>query len=362
MSANGERLKRIDIAACSGGPHEMRAVRRARLLALLTAALPPGTVRYGLDVTDVASNPCGAVADVAGSGPLRCRAVVGADGARSALARQLGLADAEYAGYTAYRGVATFTGGAPPAGMFGTDARSGSAFGQIVYGSGVRAGLLPLGGGDVYWFTTQNDAEVRVGKWVGCEGGLGGMTRGWEGGWREGPVRAPAPPAPTVTAPPPPPPPNALANSTQSTLGGPPKSSEACRADALRLVAGWALPGVAAAIAATPCDTITRSRIGDRWLSPGVAYGAGLLTLVGDAAHPMTPNLAQGGCVGLEDALAVARAFAGSDGSPAGDAACLRDVEAERAARARSVTAKSWAIGALGQIDWPPVRRGVGWG
>lgn len=37
-----------------------------------------------------------------------------------------------------------------------------------------------------------------------------------------------------------------------------------------------------------------------RWLVPGSAIGRGCLTLAGDALHPMTANLGQGGCIALE--------------------------------------------------------------
>jgi 2-polyprenyl-6-methoxyphenol hydroxylase-like FAD-dependent oxidoreductase len=42
-----------------------------------------------------------------------------------------------------------------------------------------------------------------------------------------------------------------------------------------------------------------------RWTIPG--FGLGLVTVCGDALHPMTPNLGQGGCSALEDAVVLAR-------------------------------------------------------
>jgi 2-polyprenyl-6-methoxyphenol hydroxylase-like FAD-dependent oxidoreductase len=36
-------------------------------------------------------------------------------------------------------------------------------------------------------------------------------------------------------------------------------------------------------------------------------WGRGMVTLLGDAAHPCTPNLGQGGCMALEDALVLAK-------------------------------------------------------
>ncbi|EIE23272.1 FAD/NAD(P)-binding domain-containing protein, partial [Coccomyxa subellipsoidea C-169] len=54
------------------------------------------------------------------------------------------------------------------------------------------------------------------------------------------------------------------------------------------------------AIRHTPADNISRSRIVDRWLKNGTILGQGCITVAGDALHPMTPSLGQGGCIALE--------------------------------------------------------------
>lgn len=108
------------------------------------------------------------------------------------------------------------------------------------------------------------------------------------------------------------------------------------------------------AIAATPSETILRNDLCD--LRPLKRWGrGGRITLLGDAAHPMTPNLAQGACSALEDALVLARhlgrARAAGDGmdTGAGDAsaiaAALTAYERERIPRARMLVQDSWRFG-----------------
>jgi hypothetical protein len=58
-----------------------------------------------------------------------------------------------------------------------------------------------------------------------------------------------------------------------------PSSREAAQAEALRAVAGWSW-GIEDAIRSTPLDTLSRSRVADRWTIGGV--GRGSVTLVGE--------------------------------------------------------------------------------
>lgn len=60
-----------------------------------------------------------------------------------------------------------------------------------------------------------------------------------------------------------------------------------------------------------------------RWALPPASSGRISVTLAGDALHPMTPNLGQGGCTALEDALVLGRSLQQA-GAPA-LAAALQD-------------------------------------
>jgi salicylate hydroxylase len=72
-------------------------------------------------------------------------------------------------------------------------------------------------------------------------------------------------------------------------------------------------------------------------LAPLPTWIGGRAVLLGDAAHPMLPYLAQGGALALEDALALAHCLA----TAADPLAALGRFEALRAARARRVQAAS---------------------
>jgi 2-polyprenyl-6-methoxyphenol hydroxylase-like FAD-dependent oxidoreductase len=105
---------------------------------------------------------------------------------------------------------------------------------------------------------------------------------------------------------------------------------------------GWHAP-IEEAILATPEQHLLRTDIHDR--DPIVRWADGRVVLLGDAAHPMTPNLGQGGCQAIEDAVVLARAFTRHDDV----LAAFREYESARVRRANEVVRRSRTLGAVGQ-------------
>ncbi|MGF9800277.1 FAD-dependent monooxygenase [Brevibacillus agri] len=118
---------------------------------------------------------------------------------------------------------------------------------------------------------------------------------------------------------------------------------------AMRRFEGWYEP-VQAVIAATPEEAILRHDIYDR--RPLKQWGAGLVTLIGDAAHPMLPNLGQGAGQGLEDALVLARCLAKAGGA-ADFSTALREYEGLRKKRVHAIVRSSRLIGYVTQWENP---------
>ncbi|MEC9245636.1 MAG: FAD-dependent monooxygenase [Pseudomonadota bacterium] len=58
------------------------------------------------------------------------------------------------------------------------------------------------------------------------------------------------------------------------------------------------------------CESVTRSALHVR--EPMPRWSKGRITLLGDAAHPMVPFMAQGACMAIEDAVVLARALSGA--------------------------------------------------
>ncbi|PRQ18345.1 putative FAD-binding domain, FAD/NAD(P)-binding domain-containing protein [Rosa chinensis] len=108
----------------------------------------------------------------------------------------------------------------------------------------------------------------------------------------------------------------------------------------------------------TPDDTISRTPLVDRWLWPSISppASAGRVVLVGDAWHPMTPNLGQGACCALEDSVILARKLAAAiDSGPAAIEDALSSYGNERWPRIFPLTIRANLIGSLLQWENPVV-------
>lgn len=109
---------------------------------------------------------------------------------------------------------------------------------------------------------------------------------------------------------------------------------------------GWHAP-IEELIAATDEAVILQHDIHDR--PPLRQWSVGRATLVGDAAHAMTPNLGQGACQAIEDAVVLARALRGASDVPA----ALRDYAARRIGRTSAIARQSHQVGQVGQWESP---------
>jgi 2-polyprenyl-6-methoxyphenol hydroxylase-like FAD-dependent oxidoreductase len=169
----------------------------------------------------------------------------------------------------------------------------------VSIGRGSQFGQAPMAEGSVYWFATQNGPAGRARP-----------ERGWK-----------------------------------SAL--------------LELFGGWHDP-IPQLLEATHESEILHNDIVDRRGLP--RWGAGRVVLLGDAAHPMTPNLGQGANQALEDADAVARAMASHtrtqdqlprEGRDTAIARALSHYQTERMARANAVVVQSRRVGTVMQLAHP---------
>ena len=124
------------------------------------------------------------------------------------------------------------------------------------------------------------------------------------------------------------------------TAGG----REASKGDLRRRFGGWHDP-IRAVIDATPDDAVLRTDIADR--DPIRKWSEGRITLVGDAAHPMTPNLGQGGGQAIEDAVVLDLCLSASSDV----AAAFRDYESRRRERTARIVSEARRFGRIGQLE-----------
>ncbi|CAI0417824.1 unnamed protein product [Linum tenue] len=172
---------------------------------------------------------------------------------------------------------------------------------NYVYGRGIRAGYVPVSPTKVYWFVCFNSPSL----------------------------------GPRVTDP--------------SIL----------KQQAKDLVKNWP-SDLLNLIDITPDETLSKTPLVDRWNWPGISPGPsrGSVVLVGDAWHPMTPNLGQGACCALEDSVVLARKLAAAiESGPSSTAIdeAFRSYGEERWPRVFPLTIRANVVGSLLQWENPVV-------
>jgi 2-polyprenyl-6-methoxyphenol hydroxylase-like FAD-dependent oxidoreductase len=275
LDPSGRRISGVEVLSLQRElDAPMVALHRARLQAVLRAhAGPEEVVRLGVAVTGFQDDGTRVTVTLSDGGTATGDVLVGADGLRSAVrAGLLGAGPTRYSGYTSWRGICPVVEGVTPGLLTET------------WGPGARFGVVPIGQGEVYWFSTLNA------------------------------------PAGSEDAP----------GQTLAVLQ--------------ERFAGWHAP-IGRLLAATPADRVLRTDIHDR--PPVRQWSRGRVTLLGDAAHPMTPNLGQGGCQAIEDGVVLGECLA----APGSVEDALRAYEARRVARANAMVERSFQVGRVAQWE-----------
>ncbi|KAL6658018.1 hypothetical protein ACP70R_005798 [Stipagrostis hirtigluma subsp. patula] len=299
-AAGGRDLREFSFEEEAPG-QEVRAVERRVLLETLASKLPAGTISFSSKLKSISEQgPDGTLLELEDGRQVLAKIVIGCDGVNSPIARWMGFSEPRYVGHMAFRGLAEYADGQP----FEPKV-------NYIYGRGVRAGFVPVSSTKVYWFICFN-RQVPAAMASLADSGM--MPVAFLAG-------------PKITDP------------------------AALKSEALDLVSGWPAD-LLAVMRSTPEDAVVRTPLVDRWLWPGLAPRAsrGGVVLAGDAWHPMTPNLGQGACCALEDAVVLARRLAGAGAGAAGVDAAMRGYEAERWARVFPLTARAGLVGAL--VQW----------
>eukprot|EP00890_Picochlorum_soloecismus_P002747 jgi/Picsp_1/3473/NSC_06311-R1_zeaxanthin chloroplastic-like len=308
---DGDRvLRSFSLDECANGPHEFRGVTRKILMDCLENKLPPEVdVKYGKEVVDCKMGHQGATVTTSDGDQLICNLLIGADGVRSNVAIGLGQKSqrdfsVNYVGQIAIRGVASYSDGVPCNSI------------RQIWGPSTRAGVYPVSSNELYWFVCFNDD-----------------------------------------------------GSGRSLMDGEKILEEAKRMLVSASGKTWQSSVVWDAIHQTSSDRVSRSRLADRWdfsslLPSANSLGNVPVALVGDALHPMTPNLGQGGCTALEDGVVLARLLrqSGALTAPVGRSrqssitAALQKYNLERARRCVPLVVRSNLMGhALQTGLWPIV-------
>jgi 2-polyprenyl-6-methoxyphenol hydroxylase-like FAD-dependent oxidoreductase len=154
------------------------------------------------------------------------------------------------------------------------------------WGAGRRFGVMPMGRGRVCWYATRNSTPSQSDAPVGRKAEVSALFENWHG------------PIPEL-------------------------------------------------IEATNPGDIIKNDARDR--RPLKRWGERRVTLLGDAAHPITPNVGQGACMAIEDAACLTKCLLAFSDITLG----FRSYEALRGSRTAHMARQARRIGAIGQWENP---------
>ena len=163
---NGEVLVAMAGDELSRRMGTIAVAHRAELLEMLGGHVDRGRVRLAHRCVAVSQDSNGVTARALKNGEtVRADALIGADGLRSIVRRQLfGNTAVRYAGYTAWRAV--------------VNAKIEPTIAET-WGRGQRFGIVPMAGGRVYWFAVKTAPEGERDPAGGAKKALTGLFRGW---------------------------------------------------------------------------------------------------------------------------------------------------------------------------------------
>ncbi|OIT38719.1 PREDICTED: uncharacterized protein LOC109239045 [Nicotiana attenuata] len=226
--------------------YDSRCMKRQEIVETLEKELPPGTIKYSSRVVSIQDSGLFKLLHLADKTVLRTKVLIGCDGVNSVVAKWMGLQKLVDANRSAIRGYVEYPE------SHGFEPKFCAYF-----GGGVRIGFLPCDYKSLYWFCTFTPSAVNYDESI--EGSPIKMKQF---------VLSMA---------------SNVSKEAYNILQRTSLDSLYCAKLKLR----------------SPLNILMRDNIVKR-----------NTCLVGDALHPMTPDIGQGGCSALEDSVVLARCIA----------------------------------------------------
>ncbi|TVU14538.1 hypothetical protein EJB05_38013, partial [Eragrostis curvula] len=250
---------------------KLKPMDRKALLLALAEELPPGTIRFSSKLVSIDNEPAAdgdcsesVVVRLDNGTAIRAKILIGCDGVHLVVARWLGLSEPVTSGRSCVRGLSVFPDG------HGLQQEL-----RQFLSEGLRAGMVPINDADVYWFLINN--TVPAGKPTPCSKAFALASNACKEKKAVG--------DPTM-----------ILHEVKDVLAShmPTEFLDVVRHSDMNNLS-WA-----PLLYRNPWSLLTSKAT------------RGAVTVAGDAFHPMTPDIAQGGCAALEDAIILARALSQS--------------------------------------------------